>query len=278
MTLAERLWGLRPHAYRVLDRRGLRPVLSRAATWAARRESGDDVEILFRDGVWMYRLGQNYLAGPPEFRFAHGADLRTTWETLIRNAADSWFAPYQPKAGGVIVDIGAGSGTNLPLFHDAVGATGRVVAVEANPNTFRRLRAMVRCNGYRNVVICNAALMDAPGPVYVEDRPVETYTRASVSRRRRTGDLAVPVEGITLDELGNRFDIDEIELLKVNIEGAEGIAVQGMAEMIGRTRAVVVACHDFDGTPTRETVSRFLAEHGFEVWSRDVRRQALSDR
>jgi len=275
VSIRERVWLLRPHVYRVLNRAGGRLLLARAATWAARRESGGDVEVFWRDGLWMYRFGDHYLPGLPEFRYAHPGDLTASWANLRQNAADSWFAPYAPKEGDVIVDAGAGTGTNLPLFQSAVGDQGRVLAIEANPKTFQRLEAMVRWNEYRNVTICNAALMDKPGEVYIQDRPPETYTRATVSAEPELGDL--PVEGTTLDDLCARLGIEKIDLLKINIEGSEGGAVEGMDRIIQRTHAVVVACHDFDGMPTREKVSHFLASRGFEVWTRDDDRDFMAD-
>jgi FkbM family methyltransferase len=277
MSALERLWSLRPHVYRLLNRRGGRTLLARAGTWAARRESDEDVEIFWGDPLWMYRFGEHYLPGLREFRFAHPADLGGTWKNVWTNAVDAWFAPYEPKPGDVIVDGGAGIGWNLPLFQDAVGERGRVLAIEANPKTFERLEATVRWNRYPNVIACHAALTGSPGPVYVQDRPPETYTRSTVSQERRSGDLNTPVEGTTLDELCARFDITEIALLKLNIEGSEGAAIDGMTKMIARTHAVVVACHDFDGIPTRERVSEFLASNGFEVWRRDDERDFMAD-
>jgi FkbM family methyltransferase len=176
--------------------------------------------------------------------------------------------PLEPASARlVIIDAGAGVAWNLPLFHQSVGDKGRILAVEANPKTFECLKAMVRWNAYRNVLTCNAALMDSGGTVYVEDRPPETYTRSNVSRERRALDLPTPGESATLDKLCDRFDIAEIALLKINIEESEGVAVLGMTKAISRSRAVVVGCHDFDALPTRETVSNSPVTHGFSVWA-----------
>jgi hypothetical protein len=83
------------------------------------------------------------------------------------------------------------------------------------------------------------------------------------------------VEAVTLDELAERVGADRIDLLKMNIEGAERLALRGMAGIAPRVRHVVVSCHDFradrghgDVFRTRVEVTEALAEMGFDFTSR----------
>jgi FkbM family methyltransferase len=56
-----------------------------------------------------------------------------------------------PKPGDTIVDIGAGRGEDDLAFSQAVGPTGKVLAVEAQPRSFRMLKAFCEVNDLRNV-------------------------------------------------------------------------------------------------------------------------------
>jgi FkbM family methyltransferase len=271
--MASGLWNLRPYAYRTLDRPGGRAVLARLATWAARRETHDDVSTFFDGTLWMYRLGDEYDPGEPGFVYRHGPDFRAFREWEMQNVEEQWFHVHRPKLGDVMVDIGAGIGGEAEVFSRAVGDTGRVLSVEANPGTFLRLERRVHWNRLTNVTVCRCALVDRDRPVYIEDRQA-VYERNTVSVTRRPDDLPAAIEGFSLDELCRRFGIDHIDFLKLNIEGAETLAIRGMDEMIHRTRAVCIACHDFrteadDDAHTRDAVMAFLRESGFDVVTRD---------
>ena len=265
-----RVWQLRPYAYRAFDRPPLRGPLARAATWAARRESGADVAIAYRDGLWAYRAGDAWIPGERRFVYRHGRDI-LGWPGFDRALAeDMWLHVYRPEPGDVIVDVGAGIGGETQVFSEAVGPAGRVLSIEANPSTYERLRARVRWNRLDNVTPVQCAIVDRAQPVYIEDRP-EVYERNTVSLERRERDLAAPVEGVSLDELCAREGIERIDFLKVNIEGAERLAIQGMTDIVGRTGAVCVACHDFadEERRTKQPVTAFLEAAGFDIVTRD---------
>lgn len=271
--VASSVWKLRPYAYRALDRPGGRALLARLATWAARRETDDDVSTFFDGKVWMYRWDDEYDAGEPQFVYRHGPTFRETRAWVRRNVEDQWFYVYRPRPGHVLVDAGAGVGGEAEVFSRAVGKGGRVLSIEANPGTFLRLEHHVRWNRLTNVTACRCALVDRNRPVYVEDRR-EVYERNTVSVTRRLNDLSAPIEGFSLDDLCRREGVDRIDFLKVNIEGAEALAIQGMQKMIQRTGAVCIACHEVSAegggmSHTRNAVIAFLREAGFDIVTRD---------
>jgi hypothetical protein len=77
---------------------------------------------------------------------------------------------------------------------------------------------------------------------------------------------------MTMDALVDRLEIERIDFLKMNIEGAERLAIQGMARTLERTAAVCICCHDFladssgdESLRTQTVVVRFLRESGFEL-------------
>lgn len=55
------------------------------------------------------------------------------------------------RAGDVVLEIGAGTGRNLRYLVDAVGPTGRVIAVDASPGMLEVARRLVRDRGWQNV-------------------------------------------------------------------------------------------------------------------------------
>jgi FkbM family methyltransferase len=265
------IWASRARLYRLLDRPGGRSTLARLATAAARRETRDDVGLVYR-GAWLARLGDEYIPVADKFTYRHGPDIRASYDDQFEIARDIWFHNYTPREGDVVVDVGAGIGSETFVFSKAVGDTGRVLAIEAHPKTFRILEAQCRANRLANVVTCSCAVTDAPRPVFIEDRKL--HERNTISASWQPGRRREPVDGQPLDDICARYGIEHIDFLKMNIEGAEVQALAGMTRVIERTQHVCIACHDFlaDTDPalrTRERVVDFLEEHGFTVTTRE---------
>ena len=231
-------------------------------------------ELLQQD-MPVVRVGPHYFPAP-ELQGVAEPDLAkfaARAEKYLRDADDYWFHVYRPQPGDVIVDIGAGRGEDVFAFSRAAGPSGRVWAIEAHPMTFRVLGKFVELNGLSNVTALNYACVDEPGPLQAETLPVweSNYVRAG-----EAGPASHSVAGVTFDSLAERFHIERIDFLKMNIEGAERSALPGCRDALGRARQVCIAAHDFRAARgegehfrTLEFVRRFLADAGFELVTRD---------
>lgn len=72
------------------------------------------------------------------------------------------------RLGDTAVDLACGTGVNLPYLVEAVGPTGRVVAVDLSPGMLAQARQRVEANGWRNVELVEADVRDYdfPEPVH----------------------------------------------------------------------------------------------------------------
>jgi ubiquinone/menaquinone biosynthesis C-methylase UbiE len=62
------------------------------------------------------------------------------------------------KAGDVVLEIGAGTGRNLPYLVDAVGPSGTIIAVDASEGMLVEARKLVERHGWTNVqLLCQDA-------------------------------------------------------------------------------------------------------------------------
>lgn len=163
----------------------------------------------------------------------------STWDTFL-------FC-YRPGPGELVVDLGAGVGVDARLFSDLVGRAGRVICIEPDPWLFRCLRGTISRHGLDNVTAVRSAV--------VGSADAETGER--------------------LDELVERLGVDRIDLLKVNIGGAELDVLESAPDVLARVRNIVVSCHDFradDGGSTwlrtSAAVGDLLCEAGFTVLQR----------
>lgn len=251
---------------RLFDRPGGRALLASATTRYARHLAHADVEVRYQ-GVWLHRCRNDYF--PDGTRFQYCRDDFGRWphqiDRCVRNAVDYWYHAGAPAAGEVVIDVGAGRGEDSVAFARSVGPGGRVVAIEAHPHTFALLSRFCEMNRLANVLPIHAAAVDYVGTALIGN--CEDWRDNSIDD---CGDLAVPAS--TLDEICRVEAPGPVGLLKLNIEGSEVAALRGASGLLGRTRLVAVACHDFranrgDGERfrTHAEVQRLLLSAGFTV-------------
>jgi FkbM family methyltransferase len=249
---------------RRLDRPGRRALLTLPGSiWVSLTYRAPCL-VYWRDGAWIHHYRG---AKIPHASFGRAAPPRV----FTAQAREMFLYEYVPRAGDVVFDIGAGVGTEMLLFSRLVGPAGRVVSVEAHPRTYARLADLCNANGLRNVTPLQLAVSDTDGTVAISD--LDHHLRNVVLEAHVDG-IEVPARRI--DTLAGELGIERIDLLKMNIEGAERQAVQSMGTLLANTRHVCISCHDFladDGCPeelrTKGFVRDFLVEHGFRVITRD---------
>jgi FkbM family methyltransferase len=256
-----RLWRKALH---VLDRPGRRALLIVPGSVWVSFTYRTPCLVYWRDDAWVHRYRG---AAIPHAQLGRAAPPHV----FTAEAREIFFYDYTPRGGDVVFDIGAGIGAETLLFARGVGASGRVVSVEAHPRTYRRLVDLCTVNGLSNVTPLQMAASDTDGKAVISD--LAHHLQNTVLESEGRG-IEVPTRRI--DTLAADLGITRIDLLKMNIEGAERQAIQGVGTLLGATRRVCISCHDFladDRGPeelrTKAFVHDFLIEHGFEVTTRD---------
>lgn len=136
------------------------------------------------------------------------------------------------RPGDVVVDIGAHIGYFTLHFARLVGETGRVYAFEPDPENFALLQTNVRANGYTNVVLEPMAVSDRSGTFTLyraENNPADHRIYDPQEARQP---LAIPT--VSLDAYFSDQASARVDLVKVDVQGAEEQVVLGMAGMLAR--------------------------------------------
>ncbi len=110
---------------------------------------------------------------------------------------------------------------------------GRVLAVEPAPDTFEALEANVAAFGLTNVDTLNAALGAVPGSVSMRLDSIHEAAK-NTGARFVGGPGAIPQ--VTIDSMS----IQTLGLLKLDVEGAEPLALLGARATIERCRPVII--------------------------------------
>ena len=126
------------------------------------------------------------------------------------------------RDGDVCLDVGANLGWYTTLLADLVGRDGEVHAFEPVPAFFQALERNVALRGpATNVHLRNVALGDEPGEVAIHLFAGLPTGHASLSDMDRDDFETVEVPLVTLDSYLADQHIDRVDVVKMDIEGAE---------------------------------------------------------
>jgi FkbM family methyltransferase len=143
------------------------------------------------------------------------------------------------RAGDVFLDVGAHVGTiSLPVARHltAIGG-GRVIAVEPATDTAKALQGNVDLSGVHNIDVVQVALGARPGSAALHSDPVR-FDAADVAVRSfyGPGGSDQQVDVITFDSWAEASNLKRLDVIKIDVEGAELAVLEGMAESIRRHR------------------------------------------
>ncbi|MBB3605186.1 FkbM family methyltransferase [Mycolicibacterium sp. BK556] len=256
---------LKHAVYDAVNRPSTRWLLGLAAS-ANATLAGDRALFTYdrQTGDWLKRTRAGAML-LPDLRGGEGMDAAQ----CDAFAREVFLPEYTIRPGDVVLDVGAGIGTEALPFSRMVGDSGRVIAIEAHPTTYAKLARVCQANNLRNVEPIHAAVMDTEGTVKITDLQAESYLENKI------GDEGVPVAAVTIPGLVAKLKLDRIDFLKMNIEGAELPALRGALDVLPIVRHAAIGCHDFladetgdESYRTKDAVHAILVDAGFTVTSR----------
>jgi FkbM family methyltransferase len=173
------------------------------------------------------------------------SDLDVLNELLVLRVYGAQFAPIEPSS---ILDLGSHMGASI-LFWRERFPEARIVGVEPDPVTFRRLR--VNVGSWPGVELHNVAVAEKDGP-----------TRFFSARQGWISSLSG--EGQPVVSSGRSFRglveaIGYVDLLKVDVEGAEWHVLDDRA--LQRVGAIIGEYHDTGDQDARERFFLRLRRH-----------------
>lgn len=188
-------------------------------------------------------------------------------QKMQRQAESLHFKYYTPKKNDIIVELGAGIGTETVILSEKVGNKGKVYAIEAHPETYNSLKALVEKRKLSNVIPLNMAIAGKNGFVHIDDKPNHEANKLSND--------GLQVQSFSFDSFVENQGIKKIDYLKVNIEGAELQMIDGMNNSVKKIRNMAISCHDFlfiqNKTNIKQTIEAYLNENNFEIYTNNTK-------
>ena len=185
------------------------------------------------------------------------------------------------KPGMIFVDVGANWGYFTLLAAGKVGPSGRVLSLEPDPRLFRLLEANAKRNRLDQIQAVAVAASDREGEITLLGFDESggnfglsrvTTAEESVSASANSAALTFQVPTRTLDRLLTDHCVETVDLMKMDIEGAEGLALRGLASGLAarRIQRLLLEIHPRQlqelGTPVEDALA-ILPEAGYQAWS-----------
>ena len=167
--------------------------------------------------------------------------------------------PIDPPVSS-IVDLGANAGQATLYLHDRF-PDAAILAVEANPLTARVAARNFR--GDLKVTVVCTAVTDHDGTAEVISTPGDSWA-SSVTAARTDEIRGMVVSSVKLGSLLAEHSIDSVDLLKVDIEGSEVLALTSDAAL-ERVRCVIGEIHpSVLNRPVDAVLKEFQGHGGFD--------------
>lgn len=211
-------------------------LLLRIDRWLARSLPGNTLKDLYTRG--MRRIAEHSpFHGRGIVRTLYGFDMATDRRDAIKWYLH-YFSVWEPQIseawarmlheGGTVLDIGGNIGYHALLAAKLVGPTGRVITFEPSRRIFEQLKSNIELNGFTNVEPVCSAVSDRPGTAEFHVMPDNEQGLGSLIPRDDSIRTEI-VNLVTFEEIAAMVDMRSVDLVKIDVEGAEALIVSGMA-------------------------------------------------
>ena len=171
---------------------------------------------------------------------------------------------HRIKEGDVVIDAGAYLGHFTVYAARRAGPTGKVVAFEADPYVYEMLLRNIRLNDLTNVIAINKGVWSHDAELAFDSRGNASQIVADDARVKT---LVKKIPVVSLDSELHRLGLPQVDLIKMDIEGAELQAVQGARRLMEYPDCsfAIASYHIVDGGRTSGTLEKLFQSAGYQV-------------
>jgi len=148
------------------------------------------------------------------------------------------------KPGSFCIDLGASGGYHTLPLSCLCGPGGKVFAFEPNPESYLILKRSIQRNKLRNVFLHSYAVADRTGEmVFTSAGSIDGLGHLvglESDLREDSEQIKYIVQTISIDEFIEKEAISRIDLIKMDIEGAELLCLKGMKKTLQNYKPVII--------------------------------------
>jgi protein O-GlcNAc transferase len=180
------------------------------------------------------------------------------------------FCRHFLKAGMNVIDVGANVGVYTFLAARRVGPTGSVIAVEPTTSCIQHLQKTISASSLENVVSpVESAAGDHEGTVQFQEERATVFNSISdpgpVPEQKSRDEKVVNLT--TLDSIWRSKGKPQIDLIKIDAEGAEEQVISGALELLAATQSIVIFENISGSKVTGSATAKVLEPLGYGFYT-----------
>ena len=167
------------------------------------------------------------------------------------------------KAESAIIDIGGHLGF-FSLYASLINPTVPIYAYEPHNGNFELLKKNLKENHVKNVTAKNLAVTNEVGEVELQVSK-EDLNHSTVHAIEDTGERQ-KVGSTTLEKIINGQNLGQVDLLKIDAEGAEfSMLEDSPSKVFDRVSHIFLEYHDWVPNGDHKRLKKFLEKQGYKV-------------
>ena len=156
---------------------------------------------------------------------------------MASNVADLELNEELKLNNGVFIDVGANIGKYTIKIGNSLKMNGRVISFEPENDNFEMLKKNTKLNNLKNTTLINKALSDKKGKLKLY---LAKGNLGHHSLVEKVGEKYEEVEVDTLDNILKELKISKVDLIKIDVEGAENLVLKGALETLKNSHPKIV--------------------------------------
>lgn len=156
---------------------------------------------------------------------------------LMSSLGDSDLVPYFDLNKGIFLDIGANVGKFSILVGKKLGENGKVFAFEPEINNLKILKKNILINKIKNIEIIPLACSDKKG---FADFFIDLNSSGGHSLYKNKSSKKISIETDTIDHFLKNNNIKKVDLVKIDVEGAEILVLKGAKETLKKNHPKII--------------------------------------
>ena len=169
------------------------------------------------------------------------------------------------KLGSIAIDLGAYSGLTSIIFKETVGPGGVVIAVDADKNNLLALDKNL--SSYHKVT--DNSIASLYGAVWIHNNGLAFSSEGNMgsSAADIVGNTRGRIDGVpsfTLLSIADKFDLDRVDFIKCDVEGAEAVIFEDANFFAKYKPRIIIETHMVGGKETTDKCMSDLKNYGYE--------------
>lgn len=187
-----------------------------------------ETEITFDNNIKMYLDLNDFVQRIIYLNGYYEKNETEIWKKIVKNKK-------------VIFDIGMNVGYYSLLASKRVEVNvGKIYGFEPVSRTFERAKLNVNLNNYNNIVLNNLAISNKVGSIDINLGNDENWGMSSIKINNQISGLIQKAKCDTIDNYIKNLDINQIDVIKIDVEGAEPFVIDGMLNTLNRFSPIIL--------------------------------------